>query len=269
MKPFSSSVRSWWATDDELVEPDLLADLAHARRVAAAADGLVDHGEDALLARGQPAGVRRAVGQLADDRARGPLRAALPVVRRASRRPCPKRSRTCRTLAGGGVPAGGHGAPSLGTRGRHVSPAHRRLQTCVRTARVAHAVVQPADGPDACEHVFDETLAWGRVRPYGRTQFRSNVRSTAVEGSSHQNCRRASLEPGSWTTETSRPGGRGRPSGEEARDEHHHDDTHGTHARTHAPGPHAGTRSGDGLPRGTDPLHAPHGPPARGTLRRD
>ena len=109
------------------------------------------------------------------------------------------------------------------------------------------AVVHRCDA-DAYEHVFDETLARGRVTPYGRTQFRSNVSSTAVAGSSHQNCRRASLEPGSWTTETSRPGGRGRPSGEEARDEHHHDDTFGTRsthaadratAARQAPAPHA------------------------------
>ena len=57
---------SWWATLDVEVEPDLLADLAHARRVAAPLDGVADHVEDPVLARGQAGLVGRTVREVAD-----------------------------------------------------------------------------------------------------------------------------------------------------------------------------------------------------------
>ena len=47
-------------------QADQLADLAHARRVAAVLEGVADDVEDALLARGQAGGVGRSVGELGD-----------------------------------------------------------------------------------------------------------------------------------------------------------------------------------------------------------
>ena len=107
-------------------ESDLLADLAHARRVAAALDGVADHLEHLALARGQPGTVGADVGE--------PTHVAGWQVGPQGRRVAGVGTRSPRKASTGwsGLIAGARRGV---LRWHETSPNRRHVQTPVRTCR--------------------------------------------------------------------------------------------------------------------------------------
>ena len=100
-KPLRSSAGELVGDRRRTGQADGLADLAHARRVAAALDRVPDHLEDPALARGEAAGIRRSRPEVPVPR----LRSAVPVPDQ------PRPPRPSRPGVGGGRRLGGQAGP--------------------------------------------------------------------------------------------------------------------------------------------------------------
>ncbi len=165
-------------------QPDPLTDLAHAGRVAAVLDGVLDRGEHPLLAGGEPGGVRGAVGELGDSR-----RSGLGCLALACHGPCPSASRGCR-------PGLLELCVSLLFVGATVVVTTRVVQTPVRTA------CRPGAGPAAGSGWLLPCLPQPR-QALARARRRSSPARRAASVEASRSCWSGVGTP--WSPPTSTP----------------------------------------------------------------